>query len=95
MYEVSAVRLISAEDLTHQHIDVVGYDSPHLENEVIFIPIPRVIQRGMLGEKFGVKVGEELAEVQPGKCHVCGLEPYLKTTKDTAETHYLIELPQK
>jgi hypothetical protein len=94
-YEIKAVRLESSDDDSHMHIELVGYLSPHLETEVILIPIPRAIQKMAFAEKFHVMVNGEPAEVKAGKCHVCGFEPYLVTSADTGEVNYIEELPQK
>ena len=79
MYELIAVRTDPSDDLTHEHIGVVGYHSAHIDTgEAITIPPARVIQRAALGETFGVKVGDALVEVKAGKCSVCGHEPSLE-----------------
>jgi hypothetical protein len=97
LYEITAVRLKPADDGEHMHVDLVGYDSPHIPGEQILIPVERVIQRMALGEKFGVRTGngDEVAEVQPAKCPLCGHEPYLKTTADTPDRQLLLELPEE
>jgi hypothetical protein len=94
-YEIKAVRLEPADDDSHMHIELVGYLSPHLEAEEILIPISRAIQKMAFAEKFHVMVNGEPAEVKPGKCHVCGFEPYLVTSADTDDINQIEELAQK
>lgn len=95
MYEVVAVRLEPSGDGSHSHVGLVGFEAQHTPGEPLMIEIPRVLQRIAFGERFWVVVGGEKAEVSAGKCHVCGLEPYLTTAADGPETHPLLELPQK
>lgn len=93
MYEIVAIRTVASDDQSHEHIALVGYRSPHMPDEAIMIPIPRVASRMALGEKFAV--GDDKAEVSAGKCTVCGHEPYLKTAKDTKDHALLLDLPRK
>lgn len=95
MYEIAAIRTVPSDDETHQHIELVGYMSPHIEGEPIFISIPRLLTKIAFGEKFAVRVGDDLAEISAGKCPTCGFEPYLKTSKDAAGTTLLLALPAK
>lgn len=95
MYELGAVRTVLSDDESHFHIDVVGYRSPHIQEEVIFIDIPRVLRRIAMSEFFYVQVGDDRAEVSAGKCPDCGFEPYLKTTADSPGDQKIISLPAK
>ena len=94
-YEIKSVRLAPSDDDSHLHIDLIGYDSPHVEGEEIMIPIARALQKMAFSEKFHVMVNGEPAEVKQGKCQTCGIEPYLVTTADTPEFNRIEELPQK
>ena len=93
MFELTAIRLVWSDDMSHQHIDVVGYNSLHMPGEAIMIPPLRVIQRTMLGEKFWVDVNGEKAEVSGAPCPVCGFEPQLKTSLDSPDDQKLFRLP--
>lgn len=79
MYEIIAIRTEPSEDLSHEHIELVGYHSPHIDTgEAITIPPARVIQRIAFGEQFGVRSGDGVVEVKAGTCSVCGHGPYLE-----------------
>lgn len=95
MYEIESVRAEPSEDLSHEHVALVGYLSPHTPGEPITIPIARVLQKIALGETFGIVAGDQKAEVAAGKCPVCGLEPYLKTSADSGDRSPLLDLPRK
>ena len=71
-YEIKSVRLAPSDDDSHLHIDLIGYDSPHVEGEEIMIPIARALQKMAFSEKFHVMVDGEPAEVKAGKCPTCG-----------------------
>ena len=94
-YEITAVRLTPSDDESHLHIELIGYLSPHVENEDIMISIPRAIQKMAFTEKFHVTVDGEPSEVKQGKCATCGFEPYLVTAADHGELNHIEELPQK
>jgi hypothetical protein len=94
-YEIRSVRLIPWVDDSHLHIELIGYDSPHVEGEDIMISIPRALQKMAFGEKFHVMVKGEPVEVQRGRCATCGFEPYLVTGADEPEFNQIEELPQK
>lgn len=89
MYEIAAIRTERAADQTHEHITLVGYNSPHIEGEQILIPIARVPQRQALGEDFGLRVGDETVSITIGACDVCG-HPVPKCAKGS-----LLDLPRK
>lgn len=95
MYELVAVRTEPSDDLSHRHIELVGYYSPHLQNEAVMVDVPRIVQKIALGEKFCVTVGDDKAEVQPAACPVCGYQPQLKTTADTKDDSKILDLPEK
>lgn len=95
MYEIKTVRLKASDDLTHMHVDLVGYESGHMPGEEILIPIARIIQRQALTDKFAVRDGDELREVQAAPCPICGFTPQLKTSVDTAERRVLLDLPNE
>ena len=94
-YEIRSVRLTPWVDDSHLHIELIGYDSPHVEGEDIMISIPRVLQKMAFGEKFHVMVKGEPVEVQRGSCATCGFEPYLVTPADEPDFNQIEELPQK
>lgn len=95
MYEIESVRTEPSDDLSHEHVVLVGYLSPHTPGEPITIPVARVLQKMALGEEFAVAAGGERAKVSPGKCEICGLEPYLKTSADSGGRSALLDLPRK
>ena len=88
MYEIVAIRLVSSDDGTHSHLELVGYASSHMPGEAIMIPPARVLQRQAMGEKFWVDVNGEKTDVTAGACSTCGFEPQLKPDA-------LLELPEK
>ncbi|MGZ4211225.1 MAG: hypothetical protein ACXVQX_11600 [Actinomycetota bacterium] len=94
-YEITAVRLEPSDDDSHMHIELIGYQSPHVGGEEIMIPIPRALQKMAFTEKFHVMVDGQPAEVKAGKCATCGFEPYLLTSADVGELNQIEELPQK
>lgn len=93
MYELTTIRTIIQAD-GHEHIELVGYLSPHIENEAITIAPERIAARIALGESFGVKIGDELVEVAGANCPVCGAPGQLKTKKDTKTQQHLLALPR-
>lgn len=95
MYEIVAVRRVPSDDESHMHIGLVGYMSSHLPEEPIMISPARVIQRIAFGDTFSVLVDGEPAEVQAGACAECGLEPYLKTAKDSSSRRHIEGLPSR
>lgn len=92
-YEITRVRTVWSDDGSHEHIDLVGYESAHMPGEPISVPIPRIATQIAFGETYYVTVDGERADVQVAKCSICGHEPHLKTAKDTAERRPLLELP--
>ena len=95
MYEIKAIRTTPSDDQSHAHVDLVGYYSPHLENELVMIAIPRLLQKMAFGEKFAVQAGDEHAEITESTCPVCGFAPQLKTSADTSSDQKLLDLPEK
>lgn len=93
-YEIIAVRTEMSDDLSHEHVELVGYASPHIVGEAIMIPVPRLIQRLAFGDKFFMSVNGEQAEITAAKCPTCGHEPGLKTSADKAGTQHLLALPR-
>ena len=94
MYELSRIRTkVIGPD--HEHIELVGYRSPHIDQEPIMITPERLATRIALGEAFGVRVGDDLAEVKPATCPICGESGHLKSAKDTKDFQHLLALPQK
>lgn len=93
MYEIRTVR---TEILGpgHEHIQLVGYVSGHIEQEPIKISPERVAGRIAMGDSFGITIGDETAEVKAAPCPVCGETAHLKTSKDTREVQHLLALPQ-
>jgi hypothetical protein len=89
VYEIAAIRTEASADQSHEHVTLVGYNSPHIEGEQILIPIARIPQRQALGEEFGLRVGDEMVPLTTGTCDVCG-QPILKTAKGS-----LLDLPRK
>ncbi len=92
-YEIVAVRREPTDDLSHDHISLVGFISNHLPDEEIYVDAGRIVQRLALGEKFVVDIDGEKVDVQPATCAVCGEGPSLKTAKDTSNRQYLLDLP--
>jgi hypothetical protein len=95
VYEIAAVRTVPSDDASHQHVDLVGYVSPHMPDEPIFISIPRLLGKMALDEKFAVRVGDQMAEVSAAKCPICGFEPALKTSADPEGAARLMALPAR
>ncbi|MCA1830861.1 MAG: hypothetical protein ABR552_10495 [Actinomycetota bacterium] len=95
MFELIAVRTVASDDLTHEHIELVGYQSGHMPGEPIMIPPSRVIQRMAFAEKFWVDVNGEKADVSAAPCQVCGFEPQLKTSLDEPGDQKLLQLPNE
>lgn len=93
-YPITRVRKVTAEDGAHEHVDLVGYLSPHTPFEPVMVPIPRILDNIALGEAYMIERDGEQIPVTEGKCPVCGFEPYLKTEKDPAGGSLLNELPE-
>lgn len=93
MYEITTVRTTVLAP-GHEHIDLVGFVSPHLEQEALMITPSRVASRMALGDTFAIKIGDEMIEVKPAPCPVCAEAGHLKTGKDTKELQHLLALPQ-
>lgn len=91
-YEITAVRTEWSDDATHEHVDLVGYESAHTPGEPIMVPISRIATQIAFGETYFVTVDGERGEVSVAKCDICGYEPHLKTSKDSAERRPLLEL---
>lgn len=89
MYEIAAVRIERSADQSHEHVVLIGYNSPHIEGEQILIPIARVLQRQALGETFYLKVDGEMADISASSCDICG-QATLAATKGS-----LLDLPRK
>lgn len=92
MYELTTIRTITLPD-GHEHLDVVGYLSSHIDEPITIAP-DRIAPRIALGESFGVRVGDDLVEVVPAPCPVCGAPDQLKTKKDTKSSQLLLQLPR-
>ena len=94
MPEVIARKNDLAEDGAHEHVLLVGYNSSHLGSmEPITIDVQRVTQATWTGERFFIKTADGEADVIAGKCPVCGLEPYFRTSADAGEEQKLMALP--
>ena len=95
MPEVVRVRLKETDDQSHYHVDLVGYESEHIEGEPIMVATERVIEK-MLYNRFWMKTlaGEE-TDLVSGKCSVCGHEPYLRTAADGELEEHLLDLPEE
>ena len=93
MPEIVRIRLKEADDLTHYHVDLVGYHTDHIATEPIMISTERAIQK-MLYERFRIKTPEGEADLVSGKCSVCGHEPYLRTATDGENEEKLQTLPE-
>jgi hypothetical protein len=91
VYEITTIRTVVLAE-GHEHIEFVGYLSPHIENEPITITPERIAGKMAMGETFGIRVGEDLVEVIPADCPVCGAHGQLKTKKDTSSKRLLLEL---
>lgn len=93
--EIVAFRAVQA-DVTHDHVELVGYQSPHIEKEPIMLSIERTLQRISLGEQFFMKGkdGQEITLVA-GTCPECGHEPYLRTVADEGDEQLLMTLPPR
>lgn len=92
MYEITTIRAVPSDDDSHMHVEQVGYISGHMPGEAILIPIPRAIQKLSFGEAFSVTVDGEQVPVTPGKCGICGIEPYLVCTADQGGASILLTL---
>lgn len=90
MYEIAAVRTQRSDDQTHEHVALVGYNSPHIEGEQIWIPVARILQRQALGDTFAIRIDDEMVDVAGASCEICGFGPILKPTKGS-----LLDLPRK
>lgn len=91
--EVVAFRTAQA-DAEHDHVELIGYRSPHIEKEPIMLSVERTLQRISLGDRLFMrgKDGEEI-DLAAGQCPVCGLEPYLRTAADQGDEQKLMTLP--
>lgn len=94
-YEITAVRTEWSDDGSHEHVDLVGYESAHMPGEEIMIPVPRVLQKMAFSEKFHVMRNGERAEVKEGKCPICGHEPGLVAEGDSKDDRALLNLPRE
>jgi hypothetical protein len=92
LFEITTIRA-SAFDDAHDHVELVGYISAHID-EPIMIDADRIATRISLGESFGVKVGDEMAEVKPGPCPVCNEPGQIRSSKDTKQIQHLLSLPR-
>jgi hypothetical protein len=92
--EIVRVRLQETDDRSHFHVDLVGYQSEHIETEPIMISTERAISK-MLYIRFWTKTtaGQE-TDLVSGKCSVCGHEPYLRTAADGDKEEHLLDLPE-
>ena len=94
MPEIIARKLDLAEDRTHDHVILVGYNSKHLgSGEPITIDVDRLTQLTWTGERFFITTTDGDADVVAGKCPVCGLQPYLRTSADDGDEQKLMALP--
>jgi hypothetical protein len=91
-WEVVSVRLEQVSYPDHDHVSLIGYFSPHIEYEPIMLSVERTLQRMDDGERFYIKDGDAEADLKPGKCSVCGHEPYLRTTADAEDEEKLLGL---
>lgn len=87
-------RRLAQVDAGHDHVDLVGVYSDHLKREPTTLSVERTQQRMAFGETFWIRVGGEQIEVKPGKCSVCGHEPYLRTAADAEDEEKLRALPE-
>lgn len=94
MYEITTIRSIPA-DTSHDHVELVGYLSPHIEGEPIMIDLERVAPRIALGDVFQVRVGEELLDLKVAPCPICDAPGQLSTAKDSKALQYLLALPRR
>lgn len=83
-----------ASDGSHEHVVLFGYHSEHIKTEPITVDVDRVISRMAAGDEFWITTPEGRAEVIPGKCGVCGHEPYLRTSADAEDSERLLALPE-
>jgi len=93
-YKITAVRTELSDDASHEHVDLVGYESPHTPGEPILVPISSIATKIAFGESYYVEVDGERADVQVAKCDLCGFDPHLKTSKDSGDRRALLELPR-
>ena len=94
MPEIIARKTELSDDGTHDHVLLLGYQSGHLgAGEPITIGVERLQHLTWLGERFFIKTGDEEGEVVAGKCPVCGLEPYFRTSADSGDEQRLLALP--
>jgi hypothetical protein len=91
--EVVAVRKKESDDLTHYHVDLIGYRSEHIATEPIMISIERA-QSLMLYDRLWIATPEGESDIVKGKCSVCGHEPYLRTAADAEDEEKLLALPE-
>lgn len=92
MYEITKIRAVPSDDDSHMHVEQVGYISGHMPGEAILISIPRAIQKIAFGEAFCITIDGEQVPVTPGKCALCGHEPYLSTPADKGKDSVLLGL---
>lgn len=94
---MASLKVVSARieqaDASHDHVELVGYHSPHLAAEPIMLSTERVLQLTALGERFFVVEGETEHDIVSGKCPDCGHEPYLRTKGDSGDEQKLLALP--
>jgi hypothetical protein len=92
--EVIARTNVLSDDGSHEHVILAGYTSGHLgTGEPITIGVERLSMLVWLGERFWIKTENGEAEVIAGKCPVCGLEPYFRTSADAEKEQKLLSLP--
>jgi hypothetical protein len=92
-WQVVSVRREQA-DSDHDHIGLIGYFSPHIEYEPIMLSVARTLERMEHGERFYIKDGDAEVDLVPGKCSVCGHEPYLRTAADADDEEKLQAFPE-
>lgn len=92
-WQVVSVRRAQA-DADHDHIELIGYFSPHIEYEPIMLAVNRTLERIEHGERFYLKDGDAETDLVAGKCTVCGHEPYLRTAADAPDEEKLQALPE-
>ncbi|HEX9695028.1 MAG TPA: hypothetical protein VGB64_01790 [Actinomycetota bacterium] len=84
---------VEQADADHDHVELVGYHSPHLAAEPIMLSPDRVLQLISLGERFFVQDGDAEHDLVDGTCPVCGRAPYLRTKGDQGDEQKLAALP--
>ncbi|MCI0347289.1 MAG: hypothetical protein L0221_17895 [Chloroflexi bacterium] len=96
MPQVTTVKTEASDDGSHEHVVLAGYYAVHLPpDESITIPVERLIHKAWLGERHWIDLADgSQADVTAGKCPVCGLEPYFRTSADTGDEQKLLALPR-